>query len=147
MPCRANLCRLGWLLGPALLSAGCSAPAPAPPPSEISAPPLDANEVERAVATAARQVRRCYRAPRIGSLGRSIVTRQRVRYAADGSLVGLPLLVSQSGVTPANQIFAPHIARAATEAVIRCSPIALPSTLHEGGWSEIDLTFGPRALA
>ena len=147
MSCRAILCRLGWLLGPALLSVACSAPVPAPPLPDIPAAQLDAGEVERAVAAAAKQVRRCYRAPRIGSLGRSIVTRLRVRYAADGSLIGLPLLVSQSGITPANQIFAPHMARAATEAVIRCSPITLPSKLHDGGWSEIDLTFGPRALA
>ncbi|PSJ37578.1 cell envelope integrity protein TolA [Allosphingosinicella deserti] len=147
MPCRAILCRLGWLAGPALLFVGCSAPAPAPSPPQAAAAGLDPGDVERAIATAARQVRRCYRAPRIGSLGRSIVTRLRVRYAADGSLIGLPLLVSQSGITPANQIFAPHMARAATEAVIRCSPITLPSTLHDGGWSEIDLTFGPRALA
>ena len=145
MPCRAILCGLGWLAGPALLSAGCSAPAPPSPQTDVAR--LDPGEVERAIATAARQVRRCYRAPRIGSLGRSIVTRLRVRYATDGSLIGLPLLVSQSGVTPANQIFAPHMARAATEAVIRCSPITLPSTLHDGGWNEIDLTFGPRALA
>ncbi|WP_243455535.1 hypothetical protein [Sphingosinicella sp. BN140058] len=124
--------------------AACSAPAPPPPAAARIAP--DPEAVAEAIAAAARQVRRCYRAPRIGSVARAIVTKLHVRYAADGTLIGLPTLVAQFGVTPANQPFAGRMAEAATLAVIRCAPVTLPSELHEGGWSELDLTFGPRAL-
>ena len=89
----------------------------------------------------AAQVRRCYRSPRISSSGRQIVTRLAVRFNADGSLVGLPAIVSQSGITPQNESEAGRMAEAASLAVIRCSPLRLPPEHYGLVWHSVELTF------
>jgi hypothetical protein len=94
------------------------------------------------MASAADQVRRCYRNPRGGP--RSIGTRLRVRLNQDGSLAGLPVLLSQSGVTPTNRMFAARMAEAASLAVIRCAPLRLPAQFYAQGWQEFELVFSPR---
>jgi hypothetical protein len=94
------------------------------------------------MASAADQVRRCYRSPRGGP--RSIGTRLRVRLNQDGSLAGLPVLLSQSGVTPTNRMFAARMAEAASLAVIRCAPLRLPAQYYVQGWQEFELIFSPR---
>jgi hypothetical protein len=94
------------------------------------------------MASAADQVRRCYRNPRGGP--RSIGTRLRVRLNQDGSLAGLPVLLSQSGVTPNNRMFAARMAEAASLAVIRCAPLRLPAQFYAQGWQEFELIFSPR---
>lgn len=104
-------------------------------------------DYEAALAEVAAQVRRCYRAPRGASRARQIVTRLRVRYAADGQLAALPSVVWQAGVTPDNQAFAARMAEAAIGAVLRCSPLALPPPLVRGGPGEFDLTFSPISVA
>ena len=101
----------------------------------------------QAVAAAAVQVRRCYRDPAVPSVAKRIVTHVRVRYGADGVLIGLPAIVSQQGVTAANQDYAERMAEAASLAVIRCSPLRLPAGLHRGGWDEFDLIFSHTLLA
>ena len=104
-------------------------------------------EVEQALQSAARQVHRCYRAPRVSSAGRQIVTRLRVRLTPDGALAGLPVLVGQSGVTPSNRTSAGPMAEAAIAAVMRCAPLRLPPDLHARGWSAFELTFSPLGVA
>ena len=101
---------------------------------------------EQVVARAARQVRRCYRPPRIPSQARQITTRLRVRFQENGTLIGLPELVAQDGVTPANQAYAGAMAQAAIAAVIRCAPITLLPELRTGPW-DFQLTFSPQAVA
>lgn len=99
--------------------------------------------VAKVTADAAAQVKRCYRAPKVFGAGRRISTRLAVRYAPDGSVVGLPMVVSQSGVTPENQIFAGAMAEAAIASVVRCSPLHLPPELYQMGWNNFELTFSP----
>jgi hypothetical protein len=101
----------------------------------------------RVSAEVAEQVRRCYRAPRVPSSGRAIVTRLLVRYTADGTLVGLPLLVWQQGITPQTQPYAVRMTEAATLAVIRCSPVRLPPETGKRRGSDFFLTFSPRRSA
>ena len=131
----------GALVAGALLlaAAGC---AQLPQPQRA-----DALAVHAAIRAAADQVKRCYRSPKVASAGKQISTRLRVRLAPDGTLAGLPELVAQSGVTPLNQPYAPRMAEAASLAVIRCAPLRLPAELYRTGWSEMDLTFSPRAMA
>ena len=100
-----------------------------------------------ALATAAEQVQRCYRPPKGGHVVRSIITRLRVRYNADGSLVGLPVLLWQKGVTADNRAFAGRMAEAASLAVMNCAPIRLPPEYYRSGWDYFDLTFSPTAVA
>jgi hypothetical protein len=98
---------------------------------------------QRVSAEVAEQVRRCYRSPRVPSVGRGIVSRLLVRYTPDGTLVGLPLLVEQQGITPGSQPYAGRMIEAAKLAVIRCSPIRLPPELGKRSWSDFYLTFSP----
>lgn len=116
------------------------------PPATVNGRP-DPRLVERVTATAANQVKRCYRAPRLSREARQIVTRLRVRYAPDGQLAELPVLLSQAGITPANRAHAPAMAEAAMVAVVRCSPLTLPPELYTAGWDEFDLTFSPPSFA
>jgi hypothetical protein len=96
-----------------------------------------------ASAAVAEQVRRCYRAPRVPSTGRNIVTRLFARYTADGLLVGLPLLVSQQGLTPESRPYSGRMAEAARLAIMRCSPVRLPPEAGERRGSDFFLTFSP----
>lgn len=107
----------------------------------------DPRAVARAVSMAAAQVQHCYRTPRIPREGRQITIVLRVRYGTDGMVLGLPEMVAQRGVTPANQPYATRMTEAATLAVIRCSPLSLPPELYQGGWDDFELTFSPRAVA
>ncbi|HEX8482037.1 MAG TPA: hypothetical protein VF650_09060 [Allosphingosinicella sp.] len=97
----------------------------------------------RVSAQIAQQVRRCYRAPRIPSAARAIVTRLLVRYGPDGVPVGLPLLVGQQGVTPETRPFAVRMTEAARLAVLHCSPVRLPAEKGNEGTSDFYLTFSP----
>jgi hypothetical protein len=110
-------------------------------------PRIDVAKVRAAIDSAAAQVKRCYRHPGVPSAGRSISTRLRLRLGQDGGLIDLPLVVTQTGVTPDNRIFAARMAEAASQAVMRCAPLRLPADLYAGGWDEMDLTFSPSVLA
>jgi hypothetical protein len=130
--------RVAPLLLLAALSGGCIV---------LPAEPARNFEVEQALQSAARQVHRCYRAPRVSSAGRLIVTRLRVRLTPDGQLAGLPVLIGQSGVTPTNRTSARPMAEAAIAAVLRCAPLRLPPDLYARGWSAFELTFSPLGVA
>ncbi|WP_156679988.1 hypothetical protein [Sphingomonas profundi] len=119
----------------------------AQPPLQTAARPRADPEMARVIASAADQVRRCYRAPRVGRAGGSIVTTLRVNYAPDGTLAELPRLLGQRGVTEANAYVAQQLAEAATLAIIRCAPISLPPERYSNGWDSFDLTFSPKAVA
>ena len=119
-----------------LLASGCTT---------VRQPRIAPEVVAKVTADAAAQVKRCYRAPKIMGEGRRITTRLHVRFAPDGSVVGLPTVVAQSGITPSNQLFANEMAQAAIASVVRCSPLRLPPELYEVGWNDFVLTFSPAA--
>ena len=121
--------RAHWLLLLAALPGGCATPQ------------LDPQIVSQVLASAADQVKRCYRLPRGRYSGRHISTRIRVRFGRDGALIGLPRVVEQFGVSPANRQYADEMAQAASLAVIRCAPLRLPPETYAGAWREFDLTF------
>jgi len=112
----------------------------AEPPARVQA---SSPAARQASAVVAEQVRRCYRAPRIPSAGRGIATRLLVRYAPDGALVGIPLLVWQQGLTPQSQPYAGRMSEAARLAVIQCSPVSLPEGLGNRRATDFYLTFSP----
>lgn len=114
---------------------------PVLPPAALPPPRPDPKIVERVIASAAAQVKRCYRAPRVSGEARQITTRLLVRYAADGTLMDMPVLVAQTGLTPTNQHFAAQMAEAARLAIILCSPLRLSPANYENGWDEMELTF------
>lgn len=118
----------------ALLAAGCTTPRVAQ---------VDPRLMRKATADAAAQVKRCYRTPKVLGEAKRITTRLQVRYAADGTLLGLPTVIGQTGVTPSNQLFADEMAEAAIASVVRCSPLKLPPELYQIGWNSFELTFSP----
>ena len=136
--------RLSSLIVPACALAGCAMPAP---PRYVMPPPPDSAVMVQAMNEAARQVRRCYRAPRVATLGRRISTQLRVRIAPDGAISGLPTIVSQSGVDATNQAYADRMAQAAIESVLRCAPLVLPPEAYRGVAIVLDLTFSPTLQA
>jgi hypothetical protein len=105
----------------------------------------DAAAVEAALRSAAQQVTRCYRSPRVSSEGRQIITRLRIRLTADGRIAELPAVVVQENVTPTSQPYAERMAAAAIEAVMRCTPLQLPPTFYANGRADFELTFSPLA--
>lgn len=119
-------------------AASCAVETARPDISTLAAP---------ALASAAAQVKRCYRFPRVGHSGRLIVTTLRVRMTSDGFPDGLPTIVSQHGVNSTNSAFAGPMAEAAIGAVVRCAPLRLPADFYQGGWDQIELTFSPVASA
>ena len=126
---------LRLLLLPLLLGQGCA-----------HRPEFDPRLLDEVFASAAAQVKRCYRFPRVEHVARQISTRLRVRFAPDGSLAGLPQLAWQSGVSSANRHHAAAMAQAATLAVIRCAPLRLPPEAYRG-WREFDLSFSVSVAA
>ncbi|HEX8063593.1 MAG TPA: hypothetical protein VF535_10290 [Allosphingosinicella sp.] len=122
-----------------LLLSACAGPS-----ARLGSPSPAALAVSAAVA---EQVRRCYRAPRVPSSGRNIVTRVFARYTADGMLVGVPLLVSQQGLTSESLPYAGRMAEAAKLAVLRCSRVHLPQQANRKRDSDFFLTFSPRRRA
>lgn len=124
--------------------AGCATPAPQ---RYVLPLPSDSPQLRQAMNEAARQVRRCYRAPRVATLGRRIVTQVRVRIQPDGAIAGLPTIVSQSGVDASNQAYADRMAQAAIESVLRCAPLVLPADAYRGTAIVMDLTFSPALAA
>ncbi|MFD1612484.1 hypothetical protein ACFSCW_11795 [Sphingomonas tabacisoli] len=130
---------LVFLVGSAALLAGCAGERE----QVFASRRLPAAIEAKVIADAAAQVQRCYRSPRVTSDGRRITTRIAVRYAPDGSVVGLPMVLSQSGVTAENQMYADDMAEAAIASVVRCSPLHLPPELYELGWNSFELTFSP----
>lgn len=129
-----------------LAAAGCAA-TPASPIQRLRMAPAMSPEARAAIELTASQVRRCYRAPRVSSAGRQIITRLLIRIAPDGTLSGLPELISQGGVHPGNRNFAPRMAEAAILAVISCAPYRLSPGFVDGEPIEIELTFSPLAAA
>ena len=119
---------------------GCATPAP-----QRYVLPLPSNSplLAQAMNEAARQVRRCYRAPRIATQGRRIVIQLRVRITPDGTIAGLPLVVGQSGVDAGNRAYADRMAQAAIESVLRCAPLVLPPEAYRGMAIVMELTFSP----
>jgi len=89
-----------------LAASGCAVPAATEGKAEKEEARLFAAET-------ARQVGRCYRAPRVASIGREIITQIRARYGPDGALLGMPLVIAQNGVTPMNRSYASSMAEAA----------------------------------
>lgn len=113
------------------LAAGAATPGPNP-------------AATRSIATAAAQIKRCYRAPRVAHEALQIATRIHVRFAPDGTLAALPSVVAQSGLTPVNQAYAGPMGEAAVLSVIRCAPLTLPAEAYAAGWQEFELTFSPK---
>lgn len=93
-----------------------------------------------------RQVQPCYE---LGALGgtpaMSIVTVLQLRFNKDGSVASAQV-VEQTGVDGSNSRYKQQMAEVSRAAVLRCSPLRLPSELYAGGWENIEMGFIPRQM-
>jgi outer membrane biosynthesis protein TonB len=91
-----------------------------------------------------RQVQPCYD---LGALGGTpamqITTVLQLHFNPDGSIAGTPQLVEQLGVNASNRAYAQQMAEVSRRAVLRCSPLKLPSELYAGGWENFTMNFIP----
>jgi len=130
-----RLVTIGLFAGAALLP-GCA--------SRMAETRIDPILVGYVYQQAAAQVRRCYRAPRVPYSARQIVTRLSLSLNSDGTLAGLPAIVSQNGITPDNEAYAGKMAEAASLAVVKCAPLSLPPEHYQALWSRFELVFSPK---
>jgi hypothetical protein len=91
------------------------------------------------------QIFLCWNPPIGGADVRDMTVVLRADYAKDGTIIGLPKLVSQTGATAANADYARAFADTAKRAMLRCSPLKLPPKLYDN-WKTIELNFDPKSL-
>ena len=111
---------------------GASAPGTAKSPPAATIGP----EVKASLASAiSRQIKPRWAAPQ-GVDADKLVTILAWDLNADGSLAGRPRVVSQQGITPANEAQAPRHAEQAIRAVQLAAPFDLPE-MYYSGWKRI----------
>lgn len=102
----------------------------------------------RTMATLAQAIRdriyRCWDPGAGGPDARNIKTLLRVRVQRDGTIIGRPEVLSQSGVGPGNAAYGRVARDAAIRAVMNpaCSLEGLPPELYDG-WKDFELNFDP----
>ncbi|WBX85262.1 hypothetical protein [Sphingosinicella microcystinivorans] len=102
----------------------------------------------RTMATLAQAIReriyRCWDPNAGGPDARSIKTLLRVRVQRDGTIIGRPEVLSQSGVGAGNAAYGRVARDAAIRAVMNpaCSLAGLPPELYDG-WKDFELNFDP----
>ena len=69
----------------------------------------------------------------------------RIELQRDGSVIGRPTVVSQTGATAGNADYARAFAETARRAVLRCSPLKLPPEMFEA-WKSFELNFDPSEM-
>ncbi len=114
-----------------------------------SAAPKAATVDPRAAATLAQaiqaQVAPCWNPPIGGADVKRMTVIIRADFAADGSVIGTPSVVSQTGVTAGNSDYARAFAETARRAVLRCSPLKLPPKLYDL-WRSVEINFDPASM-
>ncbi|MBB5280359.1 hypothetical protein [Pacificimonas flava] len=92
------------------------------------------------------RIYKCWDPSAGGPDSNSIVTTLRVKAAPDGSVLGTPKVVNQTGGASSGYM------RAARDAAIRavmnprCSLEGLPKDMYKGGWEDFTLNFDPKDL-
>lgn len=114
-----------------------------------AAAPKAATIDPRAAATIAQairvQVAPCWNPPIGGADVRRMTVLIRADFTRDGRLVGVPSIVSQTGVTAGNADYSRAFAETARRAVQRCSPLKLPAKQYDL-WKSAEINFDPESM-
>ncbi|MFZ4689240.1 MAG: hypothetical protein ACOYLS_08375 [Polymorphobacter sp.] len=117
--------------------------------SIAAAQPKKATIDPRTAATLAQaiqaQVAPCWNPPIGGADVKKMTVVIRADYARDGRVVGQPSIVSQTGATAGNADYSRAFAETARRAVLRCSPLKLPSKLYDL-WKSVEINFDPESM-
>jgi outer membrane biosynthesis protein TonB len=114
-----------------------------------AAAPKNARVDPRAAATLAQaiqsQVAPCWNPPIGGADVRKMTVLIRADFAKDGRVLGVPTVVSQTGVSAGNSDYARAFAETAKRAVLRCSPLKLPANMYDL-WKSVEINFDPESM-
>lgn len=115
---------------------------------EASAPKVAAID-PRAAATIAQAIRAqvapCWNPPIGGADVRRMTVLIRADFSRDGRLIGVPVIVSQTGVTVGNADYSRAFAETARRALLRCSPLKLPIKQYDL-WKSAEINFDPESM-
>nr|WP_310522342.1 hypothetical protein [Polymorphobacter sp.] len=114
-----------------------------------AAAPKSATIDPRAAATLAQaiqsQVAPCWNPPIGGADVRKMTVLIRADFGRDGRVIGVPSVVSQTGVSAGNADYSRAFAETAKRAVLRCSPLKLPPKLYDL-WKSAEINFDPESM-
>ncbi|MBZ6378932.1 hypothetical protein B5C34_10345 [Pacificimonas flava] len=112
-------------------------------PTKAQLSPIQQNTL---VGLIRERIYKCWDPNAGGANASAIVTTLRVKAARDGTIIGRPTVVRQTG--SASESFKRTARDAAIRAVLnpRCSLEGLPPDLYEGGWEDFTLNFDPKDL-
>jgi hypothetical protein len=114
-----------------------------------AAAPKGATIDPRAAATIAQAIRAqvapCWNPPIGGADVRRMTVLIRADFSRDGRLIGVPVIVSQTGVTIGNADYSRAFAETARRALLRCSPLKLPIKQYEL-WKSAEINFDPESM-
>lgn len=103
----------------------------------------------RAAATIAQAIRAqvapCWNPPIGGADVRRMTVLIRADFTRDGRLIGVPSIVSQTGVTAGNADYSRAFAETARRALLRCSPLKLPVKQYDL-WKSAEINFDPESM-
>ncbi len=91
------------------------------------------------------QIAPCWNPPLGGADVANMTAVLRIHLKRDGTVIGTPEFVSQTGATASNQAYARAFVETAKRAVLRCAPLDLPADLYSY-WQEFELNFDPRLM-
>ncbi len=115
---------------------------------EAAAPKVAAID-PRAAATIAQAIRAqvapCWNPPIGGADVRKMTVLIRADFTRDGRLIGVPSIVSQTGVTAGNADYSRAFAETARRALLRCSPLKLPVKQYDL-WKSAEINFDPESM-
>lgn len=93
-----------------------------------------------------RQIIPCWNPPLVEERNGQVSVRMRVRFDPDGKVRGQPDIVSIAGRTAVNTAYVAALTGSVRRAVLRCSPLSLPSELY-AAWADVELNFDPRDVS
>ncbi|MBB3862480.1 hypothetical protein GGQ88_003781 [Novosphingobium hassiacum] len=89
------------------------------------------------------QITPCWNPPQVEETSGHVTILMRIKLGRDGAVAGAPVVSHVSGQTAANGAYANAVTGSVRRAILRCSPLKLPSELYEA-WADVEINFDPR---
>ena len=106
---------------------------------------FDARATASLIASIRAQIAPCWNPPIGGADVKKMTVILHIDLARDGTVVGRPSTVRQTGVSSGNAAYAQAFAETAKRAVLRCAPLRLPGDMFEL-WKAFELNFDPSEM-
>ena len=106
---------------------------------------LDSRATASLAAAIRAQIAPCWNPPIGGSGVGKMTVVLGIQLAQDGSVIGRPTVLGQTGATSGNAGYAKAFADTAVRAVLRCAPLKLPADMFDA-WKSFELNFDPSEM-